>query len=199
MVADADDRAPCGLVAVTIGTAAGAAEVGYWTATQARKQGVAARALETVSRWALGTQNMVPLTRLDLFHTTTNQASCRVAVMSGYPLRDLLPATPPAFPSRPLATPGRLPLPAGPDRVDRRDAARVEWGVGWGAWSVGRIAYRRLAGENAERSPRRAVLPVLWVAVFLAAVTRPGPVLAFPPPGLNRLGGGQESGRHRAR
>jgi len=96
VVTGADDRSPRGLVVVKVGTA-GVAEVGYWIAAHARKQGVAARALETVSRWALGTQEIVPLTRLDLFHTAANQASCRVAVKCGYPLHDLLPATPPAF------------------------------------------------------------------------------------------------------
>ncbi|MEV6302608.1 GNAT family N-acetyltransferase [Actinoplanes sp. NPDC051861] len=97
VVADTDDRSPRGLVAVTVGTA-GSAEVGYWTAGHARGQGVAARALETVSQWALGAQDIVPLTHLDLCHAVANQASCRVAVRCGYALRDLLPAAPPAYP-----------------------------------------------------------------------------------------------------
>ncbi|GIE85913.1 GNAT family N-acetyltransferase [Actinoplanes regularis] len=98
VVTDTDDRTPRGHVVVTV-TTAGVAEVGYWTAAHARKQGVAARALETVSRWALETQDMVSLTRLDLFHTAANEASCRVAIKCGYSLRDLLPAAPPAFPA----------------------------------------------------------------------------------------------------
>jgi RimJ/RimL family protein N-acetyltransferase len=98
VVTDADDRSLLGHVVVKVGTA-GVAEVGYWTAAHARKQGVAARGLETVSRWALAGQDTVPLTRLELLHAQDNQASCRVAVKCGYPLHDLLPATPPAFPT----------------------------------------------------------------------------------------------------
>jgi RimJ/RimL family protein N-acetyltransferase len=93
VVAGADDRPPVGHVAVNVGTT-GTAEVGYWTAPEARRQGVAARALATVSRWALDEQRIVGLTRLDLFHTERNEASCRVASRCGFPLRDLLPATP---------------------------------------------------------------------------------------------------------
>ena len=98
VVTDTDDHSPLGHVGVTV-RIAGVAEVGYWTVAHARRQGVAARALDTVSRWALRTQDIVPLTRLDLFHAEDNQASCGVAVKCGYPLRDLLPAAPPAFPS----------------------------------------------------------------------------------------------------
>lgn len=83
----------CGHVAVTPRDG-GVAEVGYWTAAHARGRGVAAYALETVSQWALER-----VTRLDLFHTVGNEASCRVAVKCGYVLRDLLPAAPPAFPA----------------------------------------------------------------------------------------------------
>jgi RimJ/RimL family protein N-acetyltransferase len=97
VVTDEDDRSPRGLVSVTV-AGAGVAEVGYWTAAHARRQGVAARALETVSRWALETQQIVRLTRLDLFHTAANQASCLVAAKCGYVLRDLLPPAPPDFP-----------------------------------------------------------------------------------------------------
>jgi RimJ/RimL family protein N-acetyltransferase len=98
VTADADDRTPLGHVVVKVGIAA-AAEVGYWTAACARGQGIAARAVDTVSHWALGTQDMVVLTRLDLLHSVDNHASCRVAVKCGYVLHDLLPAAPPAFPT----------------------------------------------------------------------------------------------------
>lgn len=96
VVADDDDHAPFGHMVVKVGTA-GVAEVGYWTATQARGRGIAARALETASRWALRT-HLVRLTRLGLLHAETNWASCRVAEKCGYGLHDLLPAAPPAFP-----------------------------------------------------------------------------------------------------
>jgi RimJ/RimL family protein N-acetyltransferase len=42
----------CGLV--TLGRAAGTAELGYWTAPWARRRGVATRAARAVCRWALG-------------------------------------------------------------------------------------------------------------------------------------------------
>jgi RimJ/RimL family protein N-acetyltransferase len=95
---DPDDRSPIGHVAVRVGSA-GTAEVGYWTAAHVRGQGVATRALNTVSRWALQEQDILPLTRLDLSHAEGNQASCRVAVKCGFPLHDLLPPAPPAYPT----------------------------------------------------------------------------------------------------
>lgn len=97
VVADEDDNPPIGHVVVKVGTAC-VAEVGYWTAAEVRGQGIAARALDTASRWALGTQDLVRLTRLDLLHAKDNRASCRVAEKCGYLLHDLLPAAPPAFP-----------------------------------------------------------------------------------------------------
>lgn len=98
VTADADDRTPLGHVVVK-GGLAGVAEVGYWTAAHARGQGIAARAMDTVSHWALDTQNLVLLTQLDLLHSVDNHRSCRVAEKCGYALRDLLPAAPPAFPA----------------------------------------------------------------------------------------------------
>lgn len=93
-----DDRAPLGHVVVKVG-AAGAGEVGYWTAAPARGRGIACRALETVSRWALDAQQIVPLTRLDLLHAEGNAASCRVAEKCGFVLHELLSPAPPAFPA----------------------------------------------------------------------------------------------------
>jgi RimJ/RimL family protein N-acetyltransferase len=93
VVTEADDSAPLGLMVVTP-AGAGAAEVGYWVAAHARSQGVASRGLEAVSQWALGG----PFTRLELFHTVGNEASCRVAVRCGYPLAELVPPAPPAYP-----------------------------------------------------------------------------------------------------
>ncbi|MEO6762807.1 MAG: GNAT family N-acetyltransferase [Umezawaea sp.] len=97
VVADENDNPPIGHVVLKVATA-GIAEVGYWTAAAVRGQSIATRALDTASRWALGTQNLVQLTRLDLLHANGNRASCRVAEKCGYPLHDLLPAAPPAFP-----------------------------------------------------------------------------------------------------
>jgi RimJ/RimL family protein N-acetyltransferase len=96
VVAD-DDTPPIGHVVVKVSTA-GVAEVGYWTAAAVRGQGIAARALDALSRWALGGPNLVRLTRLDLLHAKDNRASCRVAEKCGYLLHAELPPAPPAFP-----------------------------------------------------------------------------------------------------
>ncbi|MGW4396842.1 GNAT family N-acetyltransferase [Amycolatopsis nivea] len=93
----ADDDMPIGHVVVKVRDA-GTAEVGYWTAAQARGRGIAAQALETTSRWALDTQQFVRLSRLDLLHAEDNAASCRVAEKCGYGLAELLPPAPPDFP-----------------------------------------------------------------------------------------------------
>ncbi|MFD9737589.1 GNAT family N-acetyltransferase [Umezawaea sp. NPDC059074] len=90
MVAD-DDDPPIGHVVVKVGIA-GVAEVGTWTTATVRSHGIASRALDTASFWALGTQN---LTRLDLLHAKDNRASCRVAEKCGYVLYNLLPSAPP--------------------------------------------------------------------------------------------------------
>ncbi|MEV5572201.1 GNAT family N-acetyltransferase [Spirillospora sp. NPDC052269] len=87
------------------------AEVGYWTSPEARGRGIAPRALETVSRWALDPRNELHLTRLELRHATGNHASCRVAEKCGYQLKSLLAPHPPKFPEeghlhqRPAAPP----------------------------------------------------------------------------------------------
>ncbi|WP_205661254.1 GNAT family N-acetyltransferase [Amycolatopsis vastitatis] len=93
-----DDQTPLGHVGMKVVTA-DMAEVGYWTAAHARGRGIATRALETTSQWALHTQDLVRLTRLDLLHAENNPASCRVAEKCGYVLHDLLPPAPPAFPT----------------------------------------------------------------------------------------------------
>ncbi|HWO66283.1 MAG TPA: GNAT family N-acetyltransferase, partial [Umezawaea sp.] len=76
VVAGDHEDLPIGHVVVKVATA-GVAEVGYWTAATVRGRGIAPRALDTASRWALDTQDLVPLTRLDLLHAKENQASCR--------------------------------------------------------------------------------------------------------------------------
>ncbi|WP_416982637.1 GNAT family N-acetyltransferase [Streptomyces sp. T028] len=74
------------------------AEVGYWTAAQARGRGVASRALLTLTDWASVTFAPTGLSRLALLHQVDNTASCRVAEKTGYALDGTLPAAPPAFP-----------------------------------------------------------------------------------------------------
>ncbi|MEV0776585.1 GNAT family N-acetyltransferase [Streptomyces sp. NPDC050428] len=69
------------------------AEVGYWTAAEARGRGIASRALEALTGWAFGT--LPGVTRLELLHQVDNLASCRVAEKAGYTYRQTLPARPP--------------------------------------------------------------------------------------------------------
>ncbi|MZE75657.1 GNAT family N-acetyltransferase [Streptomyces xinghaiensis] len=96
---------PCGgqlvgnmvLKGVTSGKAQ--AEVGYWTAAQARGRGVAPRALEALTGWAFATFEADGLERLELLHQVDNPASCRVAEKSGYGFDRVLPALPPSFPA----------------------------------------------------------------------------------------------------
>ena len=76
-----------------------AAEVGYWVSAAARGRGIAPRALEAVSRWALGPQSPLPLERLDLIHALGNRASCRVADKCTHASNSVLPPQPPTFPT----------------------------------------------------------------------------------------------------
>jgi RimJ/RimL family protein N-acetyltransferase len=80
------------------GPGADHAEVGYWTAAPARGRGVAPRALASLTDWAFGTFAAQGLTRLELLHQEDNEASCRVAVKSGYAYAERVPALPPQFP-----------------------------------------------------------------------------------------------------
>ncbi|MFF8837408.1 GNAT family N-acetyltransferase [Streptomyces sp. NPDC015130] len=74
------------------------AEVGYWTAAQARGRSVAPRALEALTAWALETFRPEGLEHLTLLHQEDNLASCRVAVKCGYEFDSTLPAAPPTYP-----------------------------------------------------------------------------------------------------
>jgi RimJ/RimL family protein N-acetyltransferase len=56
-------------------------EVGYWVAPDARRRGVATRAVELLSTWAFA---RLPLTRLELIPFAGNLASQRVAERAGY-------------------------------------------------------------------------------------------------------------------
>ncbi|MFF5856541.1 GNAT family N-acetyltransferase [Streptomyces sp. NPDC012751] len=61
----------------------GVAEVAYWTVARSRGRGVAARAASALSRWAF---EEIGFHRLELFHSTVNPASCRVAGKAGFAL-----------------------------------------------------------------------------------------------------------------
>ena len=60
----------------------GVAEVAYWTAPAARGRGTAPRATRAMSGWAFE----VGFRRLELEHSTSNPASCRVAEKAGFAL-----------------------------------------------------------------------------------------------------------------
>ncbi|WP_234393178.1 GNAT family N-acetyltransferase [Streptomyces pactum] len=74
------------------------AEVGYWTAAQARGRGVAQRALNTLTAWAFDAFQANGLECLELLHQVDNLASCRVAEKNGYQFDRLLPSAPPSYP-----------------------------------------------------------------------------------------------------
>lgn len=59
----------------------GVAGVAYWVLPAARGAGVATRAVEALTLWAM---EEVGYQRLYLDHSTRNHASCRVATKSGY-------------------------------------------------------------------------------------------------------------------
>jgi RimJ/RimL family protein N-acetyltransferase len=58
-------------------------EVGYWTAPQARGQGVATAAVRAAAGYAF---EVLGLQRVELFHARDNPASCRVATRAGFAL-----------------------------------------------------------------------------------------------------------------
>ncbi|MEV1022181.1 GNAT family N-acetyltransferase [Streptomyces sp. NPDC050264] len=82
-VTRAADGAPLGRMALRdMDLLEGFAEIGYWVLPAARGQGAAPRALATLTEWALD----AGFHRLEVRHSTRNEASCRVALKAGYPL-----------------------------------------------------------------------------------------------------------------
>ena len=57
------------------------AEIGYWTAAEARGRGIAALATDAVCRWGFGA---LPIDRIELCHAVENSASGRVAQKAGF-------------------------------------------------------------------------------------------------------------------
>jgi RimJ/RimL family protein N-acetyltransferase len=72
--------------------------VGYWTAAEARGQGIASRCVETATEWLFGEQDIMPADEIELLHSVGNDGSCRVAQKCGYLLESLLAPMPPKFP-----------------------------------------------------------------------------------------------------
>lgn len=90
-VQESDHDDPVAHVVLKFGRS-GVGEVGYWTAVHARGRGVAPRALELLCVRAFEEYG---LTRLELIHQIDNQASCRVAAKTQFPLLQILPPQPP--------------------------------------------------------------------------------------------------------
>ncbi|GLZ29070.1 acetyltransferase [Lentzea sp. NBRC 105346] len=61
----------------------GFAALSYWVLPEHRGSGVAARAVNALTRWAFDT---LGLHRLSLVHSTRNSSSCRIAQKSGFAL-----------------------------------------------------------------------------------------------------------------
>jgi len=72
-------------------------EIGYWTAAAVRGRGIAPAAVRAVTDWAFDHFGAECLPRIMLVHDLDNAASCRVALKSGYPFRELSPANPPLW------------------------------------------------------------------------------------------------------
>ncbi|MGW6544580.1 GNAT family N-acetyltransferase [Streptomyces massasporeus] len=83
-VADAESGVLLGRVALReLRLADGTAEVAYWTVPAARGRGVAVRATNALTHWAL---DETGFHRLELLHAVRNEASCRVASRTGFAL-----------------------------------------------------------------------------------------------------------------
>ena len=67
----------------TIDLQEGLAEVSYWVLPAARGRRTAKRALTAMSAWAFGE---LGLHRIEVLHSTRNEASCRVATAAGFAL-----------------------------------------------------------------------------------------------------------------
>lgn len=77
-----DDGALMGRTGLrTLDLAEGHGEAAYWVTPAARGRGIAARALHAVTEWMF---IEVGLHRIELEHSTSNPASCRVAVAAGF-------------------------------------------------------------------------------------------------------------------
>jgi RimJ/RimL family protein N-acetyltransferase len=65
----------------TISLDEGTAEVSYWVLPEARGRGVAARVVGALTTWSF---DVLGLHRIEIYHSTQNPASCRVAERAGY-------------------------------------------------------------------------------------------------------------------
>jgi RimJ/RimL family protein N-acetyltransferase len=74
-----------GLREISLG--GGSADVSYWVTPTARGRALAQRSVDAMSHWAF---DAVGLHRLNLHHSTANEASCRVAATTGFALEGTL-------------------------------------------------------------------------------------------------------------
>ena len=82
VVVDAANGTLLGSVSVhSIDQAQSDAQVGYWTAPDARGRGVAGVAVDAACRWVFGA---LPVERIELCHAVENVASGRVAEKAGF-------------------------------------------------------------------------------------------------------------------
>lgn len=116
----------------------GRAEIGYWTAADARGRGIAPAAVRAVTDWALSSFGAELLPNIMLVHDLDNAASCRVAIKSGYPFREVSPANPPYW-----FTDGHIHV--------------AEAVVGWQVEIADRLGHRKTMWAPQRRAERRAV------------------------------------------
>jgi RimJ/RimL family protein N-acetyltransferase len=76
------DDEPLGQVGLRgISLAEASAGVSYWVTPEARGRGLAARAVDAMRQWAF---EDIGFNRLDIHHSTANDASCKVAAKTGF-------------------------------------------------------------------------------------------------------------------
>ncbi|MDX6263405.1 MAG: hypothetical protein QOH84_5093 [Kribbellaceae bacterium] len=76
---DGDPVGQVGLRGISLDQAS--AGVSYWTVPGARGRGIAGRAVQAMLAWAF---DDIGFNRLELHHSTVNEASCRVAEKTGF-------------------------------------------------------------------------------------------------------------------
>lgn len=78
------DAAPLGRISMYFHDLSnGLGEVSYWVTAKARGAGLATDALATIASWAF---DEVGMHRVELAHSVSNPASCRVAAKAGFAL-----------------------------------------------------------------------------------------------------------------
>jgi RimJ/RimL family protein N-acetyltransferase len=79
-IVDRHDDSVLGRAALHTSLCDGVAEIAYWVLPSARRRGVAIRAGHAITAWG----HDFGFHRIELEHSTANEASCRVAIQLGY-------------------------------------------------------------------------------------------------------------------